>query len=116
MTAGDRNAGRGADRRAPFQDALDNLERQPVDRHANDGKGKDRRPAHCIDVRKCVGCGDAAKIEGIIDDRHEKIRRHDHGEPIAYLIDGGIVSRLRADQQVREAGRLRDSSENSRKH
>src|SRR5207237_1628098 len=53
----------------------------------------------------CVRGRDAAEVERIIDDRHEKIGGRHQGLVLAELIDGGIVGALQTDQQLRERRR-----------
>ena len=69
MTARDRDPGRGAHRLAAGEDPADHLERQLVERHADQRQGEDRARAHGVDVRQRVGRSDAAEVERIVDDR-----------------------------------------------
>ena len=100
MSAGQGNAGPGASRLAAGEDRADRSHRQPVERHGDQRQRKQRRGAHRIDVRQRVGCGDGAEVEWVIDDRHEKIGRGDNRLAVVEPIDGGIVRRFDADQQL----------------
>jgi hypothetical protein len=91
MPAGDRDARLGADRFAPGGDALDHVQRQSSDRHAEQGQGENRLPAHGVHVGNRIGRRDAAEVVGIVDDRHEKIGgRHDR-LPVVELVDCGVL-------------------------
>src|SRR5690606_22966466 len=45
---------------------------------AENGNGHQGRAAHGIDVTDGIGCGDPAKVEGVIDNRHKEIRSADN--------------------------------------
>ncbi len=91
------NACRGTDGRAAFQDLAHHLDRNLVDRHAEDGERHDRLAAHGIDVGDGVGRGDAAEIVGIVDHRHEEIGGRDDAGVVVDLPHGGIIGGLGAD-------------------
>ena len=76
--------------------------RQHVDGHADDGQCHQWLAAHGIDIGERVGGGDAAEVVGIIDDRHEEIGGGDDGLFVVDAVDGGIVGRFGAHQQVGE--------------
>ena len=59
-----------------------------------------RRGAHGIDVRKRVRRGDRAKVERIVDDRHEKVGRRDDGLHFVDPVDRGVVRGLDADEKL----------------
>ena len=101
MAAGDRNAGPGADRLAAVEDAADGVDRQLVDRHADQRQREQRRAAHRIDVGDRVGRGDGAEVERVVDDRHEEVGRRDDRLVLVDPVDGGVVGGLDADQQLR---------------
>ena len=97
---------RRADGLAALEDAPDGIDRQLVDRHADERQREERRAAHRIDVGDGVGRRDHAEIARIVDDGHEEVRRRDDRLPLVQSIDGGVVGGLDADQQRRrEHGR-----------
>ncbi len=85
--------------------ALDHLPgdlwRQRGDRPAEDRNRHDRLAAHGKDIANGVGGGDAAKVEGIIHDRHKEIGRADDAGPVAEIVHRRVIPRLIAYQQVR---------------
>ena len=59
-----------------------------------------RAAAHGVDVGQRIGRGDAAELEGIVDDGHEEVGgRHDR-LLVVEPVDCGVVTVLDADQQV----------------
>ena len=100
VAAGDRDAGRCADRFAAVQDAADRLHRQLVDRHADQRQREQRRAAHRVDVRDRVRCGDAAEVERIVDDRHEEVGGRDDRLLVVQPIHRRVVGRFDADEQL----------------
>ena len=64
-----------------------------------------RSAAHGVDVGQRIGGCDAAEIERVIDDGHEKVRGRDNGLPIVDLEDRGIVGGLRSHQEMFELAR-----------
>ncbi len=112
MAAGDRNAGGGADGLPARDDALNRLDRDFADRHAEQRERHDRLAAHRIHVGDRVGRGDASEIERIVDDRHEEVGRRDERLRIVQAIDGRVVARLGADEQIRKGARERRLRQN----
>ena len=108
MTAGNRNARRFAYRRTTGKNLLCRLDWQLTQRHAEQRQREQGRATHCVDIRDGIGRSDAAEIKRIIHDRQKEIcRRHDR-LLIVQTINGGIITRLGADQQVRvDAGQRR---------
>ena len=100
VSASHRNAGRCTDGLAALQNLPDGVGGQDVDRHADDGECKQRFAAHGVDVGQCVGGGDAAKVERIIDNRHEEISGGDDGLLVVEAVDRSIIGSVDADQQV----------------
>src|SRR5690554_3175477 len=98
MPAGHRNACVSTYGRSAFEDASDDFGWQFVDRHAKYRERQDRLAAHRIDVRKGVGGGDAAEVEGIIDNRSEKIGGGDERLLVVETIRRRIISVLGANQ------------------
>ena len=103
MAAGNGNVGLCANRLAAAQDVADDLRWQHIDRHPDDGERQNRHAPHGIDVRQGVGGGNAAKIEWIIHDRHEKVGRRDDRLLVIEPIDGRVVRGLCPNQQLRES-------------
>src|SRR5450830_985399 len=114
--AGNGYAGCGAHRFAAGEDFLDHLDRQLVERHADDRQSHDRVAAHGVDVRQRVGRGDATEVVGIIDDRRKKIGGRDQRLTVVQAIHGGVVARLRAHQQVLGQGAHRRGREQLGEH
>src|SRR6185369_12164348 len=77
VATGDGNSGGGANGFAAVEDVADRLDRQLVDRHADERQREERRRSHRVDVRDRVRRGDPAEVERIVDDRHEEVRRRD---------------------------------------
>src|SRR5699024_3097412 len=55
---------------------------------------------HGVDVRQCIGGGDAAEIMRLVDDGHEEVGGGDQGLVVVEAVDGSIIGALIADQQV----------------
>ncbi|MNV20480.1 hypothetical protein D3C71_1113810 [compost metagenome] len=75
--------------------------RQHVHRPAQDRNRHQGIAAHGVDVADGIGGGNSAEIEGIVDDRHEKVGGRDH---TAFFIDGihrRVVTRGVADPEFR---------------
>ena len=104
MAAGNRNAGRLADRCAAFKDLAHYFRGNFVHRHSQNCQRHDRRAAHGIDVRERVGGGDAAEVERIVYHRHEEVGGRDHAGAVVELPDAGIVAGFNADQQLLVVG------------
>jgi hypothetical protein len=100
VATGNWNTRLGTDRLAPFENAFDRIERQFVDRHADDGQRQQRHATHGIDVGEGVGRCDAAEIEGVIDDWHEEIGGRHQRLIGVELVDGCVIAGLDADQQL----------------
>jgi hypothetical protein len=90
-----------ADLRAPLHDAPHLRYGQGVDGHADAGEGKDRRRPHRIDIGDRIGRGNAAEVEGIVDDGHEKIGGGHQGQIVAKPQHGRVVRGGVPDEQVR---------------
>ena len=100
VPAGNRDAGRPTDRFATGQNFRNGFQRQNIDRHANQRQGKEWRATHRINIRNGVGCGNSPKIKGVIDNRHEKIRRRDNRLLCIDLINRRIVAGFSTNQQL----------------
>ena len=100
MPAREWNAGLAAHRLAAFQDLRDHFVRQHVDRHAHDGQRHQRLRAHGVQVRQRVGRRDAAEVARVVHDGHEEVGGRDDGLAVVDAVDGGVVGRLGAHQQV----------------
>ena len=101
MAAGDRDADLAADRLAAFENLADDVQRQHVDRHADQCQREQRRRALGIDIGNRPGGRDAAEVEGVVDDRRVEISRRDDRLLLVDLVNRGIVAAPRADQQLR---------------
>ena len=101
MPARHRNAGEAADIRSTFENAPDRLERQHVDRHADQRQREERRRTHGIDVGNRSRRGNAPEIVGIIDNGREEIGRRYNGLLLADLVDRGVVAGFVPDQKLR---------------
>ena len=93
--------------RTAAQDFADHAGRHAVDRHAEDREREDRLAAHRVDVGERVGRRDAAKVERIVDHRHEEISGRDNAGLVVKPPYRGIVASLRADEQIGEGRRRR---------
>ena len=100
VPARDRNAGGTADRCPAFEDAADRLRGQHRDRHGHQRQRHDRPAAHRVDVADRVGGGDAAEVERVVDDGHEKVGGRDQGLLVVEKVHGGVVAGFDADQQL----------------
>jgi len=116
VAAGDGNSGHRTRRRPAGQDFADGRGGQFVHRHADDGEGEDRLASHGVDVRESVGRGDAAEVEGIIDDRHEEVGGRHHRLLGVEPPDGGVVAGFSPDQQIGERPRRRRVSQDLGEH
>jgi hypothetical protein len=75
--------------------------RQFVDWPAKNGDGGQRPAPHRIDVTDSICCGNSAKVEGIVNDRHKKIGSCEYGPTISKIDGGGIITAVVAHQQIR---------------
>ena len=100
VTAGDRNPGALADGFPTFENSPDRVDRQLVDRHRHERQREQRPAAHGVHVRNGIGRGDGAEVEGIVDDRHEEVRRRDNRLVFADAVHRRIVAGLDPDQQI----------------
>lgn len=55
---------------------------------------------HGEDVGKSVGGGDAAEIEGVVDDRGEEVDGQNSGEVVIDHPDRGIVARFESERKA----------------
>ena len=92
MAARQGDAGLGADGPGAFEYLACCFGWQFVYWPAQDGDREDRLAAHGIDITDRIGRGDAAEIEGVVNDRHEEIRCGDECRAIAEVEDGGVIS------------------------
>ena len=63
-----------------------------IDRPGDEAQRIQRRAAHGVDVAERVGGGDAAVVEGVVDDRREDVDRLDQGQVVAQPDDGRVVA------------------------
>src|SRR5690606_23814283 len=92
VTAGQGNAGGVADRPAAAHDLPGHFRRQHVDRPAEDGDGHQRIAAHGVDVTDGIGGGNAAEVEGVVDNRHEEVGSGYHAPFFIQGINRRIVA------------------------
>ena len=67
---------------------------QLIDWPPQNGNSQLRCAPHRVDVRYGVGGGDATKVIGVVDDRHEKVRRGEHRSIVVEYDCRSIVSGL----------------------
>ena len=111
MAPDDRAAGRFGHRQSAFEDAAQDLAAEPLEREGDEVQRRQRRPAHCIDVREGVGGGDPPEVERVIHDRREEVDRLHEREVRSQLEHGGVVAARGPDQQPRVA-RDREATQN----
>jgi hypothetical protein len=87
---------------ATIQNGADGFHRQHIHRHADNGQRHDGCASHGVDVRQGIGGGNAAKVEGVIHDGHEKVGGGHNGLLVIQAIHRCIITGLGADQQLRE--------------
>ena len=100
MAARHGNPGGRTHRFAAGQDPLDHIGRQFADRHADNRQRQDRLRAHGIHVGQGIGRRDAAEIDRIIDNRHEKIGGGDDRLMFVQAVHRRIIAGFGADQQI----------------
>ena len=111
------HAGVTADRLTAFQDAGDDIVRQHVDGHADDGQRHDGLPPHGVDIGQCVGGRNPSEVVGVVDNGHEEIGGGHDGLVLVDAVDGGIIGGLGAHQQVgEELGRHAASGQQVSQH
>ena len=69
-------------------------------------EGHHRARAHGEDVAQGVGGGDAPEVIGVVYQRGEEVHREHGGAVVPQAVDGGVVARLKAQQQVGVYGSL----------
>ena len=107
----DQRARRARDVGATVDDAGEQLERQSLARPGDEVQREDRRGSHRVHVGQRVGGGDAPPVVGVVDDRCEEVGGEDEREVVTEAVDGGVVGRVQADDQVRVVGRLETADE-----
>ena len=99
-----------------FEDAADGLDRQHVDGHTHNGQRQDGRAAHGVHIRDGVGGGDAAKVERVVHNGHEKVGGGDQRLLIVQAVHGRVVSGLNTHQQLGRHGHAGGGLEDLREH
>ena len=99
VAAGERAAGLADLGRGAGEDLGQHVARQVL------GEGRDRQreqdpAAHREDVGQGVGRGDLAERPRVVDERREEVERADDREVVADAVDGGVVGRVEAGDQV----------------
>ena len=102
MPPGDRDTRLTGHRLATGEYPPDGVVRQAVDRHPDQGKRKQRAPAHRVDVGDRVCRGDPPKFVRVVDDRHEKISGRNDRLALVQPPYRGIVRGLDTHQQIGE--------------
>ncbi len=82
------------------EDLRQNCGREVLGKADNVQREQDFR-AHRIDVAHCVGCGNGAVREGVVDDRRKEVEREDDSEVVADAVDGCVVEPVEAQEKVR---------------
>ncbi len=100
MTADDCDAGLARDRRAAFEDPMQNLGPEFFERERRDVERGQRRAAHRVDVGKRVCGRDAAEVERVVHDGREEVDRLDEREIVAQAVHSGIVISVEPDENV----------------
>ena len=101
VPAGHRSAGFAHLRCAAAQDLRGHVRGQIL-REGRDVQREEHPAAHRVDVGHCVGRRDRAVFVGIVDDRREEIERLHQRALIIQRVDGRIVRRIEADEQLRK--------------
>ena len=70
-------------------------------RHAQHVQRQLRFPAHGVDIRNGVGCGNLAKQIGIVHNRRKKVHRLDQCRFVVDYIHAGVIAFVKADDQPR---------------
>jgi len=86
---------------AALQDAPQDLEVDPVLREADDVQRRERLGPHRVEVRKGVGRGDLAEVEGVVHDGREEVAALDQGEVLPHADDARVGEGVRPDQHAR---------------
>ena len=82
------------------EDLVDELEREVLERDADDVHGGDRAAAHGVDVGERVGGRDLPVEVGVVDDRREEVDGLDEGAVGVEPVDGGVVGGGGSDEEV----------------
>ena len=99
VTAGERPARLADLGRGPRKDRGQHILRQFFG-ECRDGQGEQDPAAHREDVGQRVRRGDLPERSRIVDERREEIERADDREVVAHPVDGGVVGRIEARDQV----------------
>ena len=99
MAAGHGAAGLGHFAKAAAHDLLEDAEIGVLGK-ADHGQRGDGPAAHGIDVAQCVGGGDLAEGEGVVNQGSEEVDGLHQREIGRDAVDAGVVGGLEADQQV----------------
>jgi hypothetical protein len=93
---------------APLEDQAQDAEGQLRGGEADEVQGEDRPRPHGVDVAERVGGGHRPAGVGIVDDGSDEVHRLDDGQVVGELIHGGVIGRLRPDEESRigERGQL----------
>ena len=112
---GERPAGLADDLRRAADDGRHHLRRQLL-REGRHGEGEEHPPAHREDVGAGVGGGDRPERRRVVNERRKEVHRPDDGEVVRQAIDGGVVGRRQAGDQLRRRGRGAEAGEDLGQH
>ena len=103
MPASDGDAGLGDLVRPTAQDLADDVGVEVLGEGAQVQR-EERLGAHGVDVAERVGGRDGPKPVGVVDDRRKEVDGLHDGLGVIEAVDGGVIGRAKADQQVGEIG------------
>ena len=71
-----------------------------VRRNTEDVQSQPGLSSHGVDIREGIGSGDLAKKVGIVGNGREEVHRLHQCQVIGYLVDGGVITFVKAHQKV----------------
>jgi hypothetical protein len=116
MTSGQWNPGARARVSGALKDVTRHGRIESGDRPAENCDREERFSTHRIDIADRIHCGDRAEVEGVVHDRHEKIRRADQRILLIEGIDRRVVACVVSDEQPGVRRLAWNSLKNFRKH
>ncbi len=99
MATGDNSAGLGHLFSSTAQDLADNGRRK-LGWESGNAQSQEHLPTHGIDVAHGIDCSDSTINIGVIDHRREKVGGKDECLVIANPVDGSIIGRAKAHQEI----------------
>src|ERR1043166_9278735 len=91
---------RGADRATALENLAHRLDRDLVDRHAEDRQSHDRLATHRIDVGDRIGRRDPSELIRVVDHRHEEVHGGNDAGTVIELPYRCIVTGLDTDKEL----------------